>query len=121
MYYIKKTPNAAGCYGSVMMNGGADSYELRDKKVLADYISAKGFVTLTLMDNTVASVSPNEEALAAYTASHPEPDPEQDPAELLAQRVADLEEAVQSLPAGGGTDDVWAEMAAAYREGVQSA
>lgn len=68
MYYINSAPTENGNYGNPRSNG--DGYKL-PSALLQDYISTMGFATLTVEDNTVVSVEPNEEAYNNYMDTHP--------------------------------------------------
>lgn len=95
MYYIDATPNESGYHGNPMSRPFPGSVALPDD-LLGPYIEAKGFVYLEVEEGEVVSLEVNQEALDAYLAEHPdqpEPEPEQTP-------------------------DVWDELAAAIREGV---
>lgn len=95
MYYINATPRESGDYGNPMGQPFPGCVALPDD-LLGPYIEAKGFVYLEIENGEVVAVKVNQEALDAYLAEHPdqpEPEPEQPP-------------------------DVWDELAAAIREGV---
>lgn len=95
MYYIISKPNENGGYGNPMSDKMDGMVALPDE-LLGAYIEAKGFVYLEVEEGKVVAVEVNQEALDAYLAEHPdqpEPEPEQTP-------------------------DVWDELAAAIREGV---
>ena len=95
MYYINATPRESGDYGNPMGQPFPGCVALPDE-LLGAYIEAKGFVYLEIENEEVVAVEVNQEALDAYLAEHPdqpEPEPEQ-------------------------THDVWDELAAAIREGV---
>lgn len=79
MYYINAQPNASGNYGNPMGQPFSGSVALPDD-LLSDYISAKGFVTMTVENGAVVSLEVNQTALTAYNAEHPEvPEPEPQP------------------------------------------
>lgn len=95
MWYINATPRESGDYGNPVSNVFPGCVALPDD-FLGPYIEAKGFVYLEIENGEVVAVEVNQEALDAYLAEHPdqpEPEPEQTP-------------------------DVWDELAAAIREGV---
>ena len=97
MYYIEATPRESGNYGNPMGQVFPGCVALPDD-LLGSYIEAKGFVYLEIENEEVVAVEVNQEALDAYLAEHPDqpaPEPEQTP-------------------------DVWDELAAAIREGVDS-
>ena len=113
MYYINATPRESGDYGNPVSNPLPGCVALPDD-LLGPYIEARGFVFLELERAEevpsplllkgirefyeVTAVEVNQEALDAYHAEHPdipEPEPEEEP-------------------------DVWDELAAAIREGVDS-
>lgn len=97
MYYINATPNESGNYGNPMGQPSPGSVAMPDD-LLAPYIEARGFVLLVIENGQVESLEVNQEALDAYLAEHPDqPDPEPEQ-----------------------TPDVWDELAAAIREGVDS-
>ena len=48
---------------------------LPDDLDLTEFFQYKGFVTLTIEDDVVTSITPNQEAYDAWMAEHPEPDP----------------------------------------------
>lgn len=85
MYYINATPTENGNYGNPFSNPAEGMLALPDE-LLADYISAKGFVSLTVEDNTVTALVINQAAYDAYIADHPdepEPEPEATTEELI--------------------------------------
>lgn len=95
MYYVNATPRESGDYGNPMGQPFPGCAALPDE-LLGPYIEAMGFVYLEIENEEVVAVEVNLEALDAYLAEHPdqpEPEPEQTP-------------------------DVWDELAAAIREGV---
>lgn len=72
MYYINTTgPN----HGNPTSTPFPTSIPLPDT-LLMDYISTKGFCTLTIEDGAVTAVAVDQEALDAYNAEHPEVEPE---------------------------------------------
>lgn len=95
MWYINVIPNESGNYGNPMGQHFSGSAALPDD-LLSAYIEAMGFVYLEIENGEVVAVEVNQEALYAYLLEHPdrpEPEPEHTP-------------------------DVWDELAAAIREGV---
>lgn len=71
MYYINtQGPN----HGNPTSVPFPNSVSLPDT-LLMDYISTKGFCTLTIVDSTVTALVVNKEALDAYNAEHPEVEP----------------------------------------------
>ena len=74
MYYIKSEPNESGYYGNPQGNPAEGLIALPDE-LLADYLDAMGFVSLTAEDGTVTSLAINQEAYDAYTSTHKAPDP----------------------------------------------
>lgn len=72
MYYINTTgPN----HGNPTSTPFPNSIALPDA-LLMDYINAKGFCTLTIVDSAVTALVVDQEALDAYNAEHPEVEPE---------------------------------------------
>lgn len=72
MYYINPTgPN----HGNPTSTPFPNSVSLPDT-LLMDYISTKGFCTLTVQDGAVTALVVDQEALDAYNAEHPEVEPE---------------------------------------------
>lgn len=72
MYYINTTgPN----HGNPTSTPFPNSVSLPDT-LLMDYINAKGFCTLTIVDSAVTALVVDQEALDAYNAEHPEVEPE---------------------------------------------
>lgn len=100
IYYINATPSATGNYGNPNTRGGPGKLALPEA-LLPKYIAARGFVIPTVVNDTVAAVAVNQEALDAYLAEHPDGDPPQEPEEEQ-------------------TASVWEELDAAYQEGVNS-
>ena len=79
MYYINAQPRESGNYGNPMSKPFPGSVAMPDD-LLSDYISAKGFVTMTVENGEVVSLEVNKEALDSYNAEHPEvPEPEPQP------------------------------------------
>ena len=95
MWYINATPNESGNYGNPMGQVFPGCVVLPDE-LLDPYIEAMGFVYLEIEEGEVVAVEVNQEALGAYLAEHPDR-PETEPEQ---------------------TPDVWDELAAAIREGV---
>ena len=75
MYYINKTPNESGNHGNPRMQWFQDCLALPDD-LLMDYISCKGFCTLSVADGVVTALEADKEALDAYQADHPDTEPE---------------------------------------------
>ena len=79
MLIIAKNPNHSGAYpGPQSWTTPAlpDGYAwLRDDLDLTEFIRFKGFVNLTIEDNTVTAITPDQAAYDAWMAEHPEPDP----------------------------------------------
>ena len=48
---------------------------LPDELDLTEFFQYKGFVTLTIENDTVTAIAPDQEAYDAWMAEHPEPDP----------------------------------------------
>lgn len=72
MYYINtQGPN----HGNPTSTPFPNSVSLPDT-LLMDYISTKGFCTLTIVDGAVTALVVDQEALDAYNAEHPEVEPE---------------------------------------------
>lgn len=72
MYYINtQGPN----HGNPTSTPFPNSVSLSDT-LLMDYISTKGFCTLTVQDNTVTALVVDQEALDAYNKDHPDVTPE---------------------------------------------
>jgi len=78
MYYIKARPNESGNYGNPMGQPFSGSAVLPDD-LLTPYIEARGFVNITIENNTVISLETNQEALDAYLAEYPDPEEEPTP------------------------------------------
>lgn len=75
MYYIQKESAANGNHGNPTSTPFPNSIPLPDT-LLMDYISTKGFCTLTVQDGAVTAVVVDQEALDAYNVEHPEVEPE---------------------------------------------
>lgn len=72
MYYINtQGPN----HGNPTSTPFPNSVSLPDT-LLMDYISTKGFCTLTIVDGAVTALVVDQAALDAYNAAHPEVEPE---------------------------------------------
>lgn len=84
MYYIKSTPNEQGYYGNPMTQPFDGCVALPDD-LFHSYISANGFVNITVEDGTVTCVEKNEAVWEAWNAEY-------QPAALDALRVAKMEE-----------------------------
>lgn len=79
MYYINRMPNESGNHGNPMGQPFAGCVELPEE-LLGDYLASKGFVVITVDGGTVTALRPNQEALDAYNAEHPDvPEPEPEP------------------------------------------
>lgn len=72
MYYINtQGPN----HGNPTSTPFPNSVSLPDT-LLMDYISTKGFCTLTIVDGAVTALVVDQAALDAYNAAHPDVEPE---------------------------------------------
>lgn len=72
MYYINtQGPN----HGNPTSTPFSNSVALPDT-LLMDYISTKGFCTLTVQDGVVTALTVDQEALDAYNKDHPDVEPE---------------------------------------------
>lgn len=75
MYYINtQGPN----HGNPTSTPFPNSVPLPNT-LLMDYINAKGFCTLTIVDGAVTAVVVDQEALDAYNETHPDIPPETEP------------------------------------------
>lgn len=88
MFYVNIRPHTNGYHGNphtTMLDGMISI----PKHLQPVYLSARGFVNLTIDNGVVTDVTPNEEALEAYRANHPDkPRPKTDKEkieELVAQ------------------------------------
>lgn len=81
MYIVSKEKTNSGgnaysnpqeWYSQDIPNGFA---VIPDKQILTVFSQYKGFVTLTIEDDVVTSITPNQEAYDAWMEAHPEPDP----------------------------------------------
>ena len=72
MYYINPTGQN---HGNPMGQPFLNSVALPDI-LLTEYISTKGFCTLTVQDGAVTALVVDQEALDAYNAEHPDVEPE---------------------------------------------
>ena len=84
MQIIRKSANANGAYPPMQSWRGplpAGYAVVPDTLDTAVFYRHMGFVTLTLDGDTVTGMQGNQGALDAYTASLPEPEPEQPTAE----------------------------------------
>lgn len=88
MYYINPTPTSSN-HGNPMGQPFPGCVTLPDE-LLSAYLDCKGFAVLTIEDGTVTAVKPNQEALDAYLADHPDVEPGE-PEPTTEDRVADLE------------------------------
>lgn len=71
MYYINSTTNTSGNYGNPMGQPFSGCLNLPDA-LLAPYIEARGFVTVTTDGDTVTAVETNQAALGAYLDEYPD-------------------------------------------------
>lgn len=94
MYYINATPNSTGNHGNPVNTPFHSSLALPDS-LLAPYIEARGFATLTLDGDTVTAVKTNQAALDAYLAENPDTGPVTTP--TIEERTAALESAMLSM------------------------
>ena len=83
MWYINELPNEGGNHGNPMGQRFAGCVGLPDG-LLIDYVEARGFVYLTVVDGAVEALSLNQEALSAYLEEHPDMEPEEPKDELAA-------------------------------------
>lgn len=91
MYYINSTPNESGNHGNPMGQPFPGCLTLPDD-LLAPYIEARGFVTLTMDGTTVTAVETHQEALEAYLKEYPDVEPEEpeDDRTAVEQEITDL-------------------------------
>lgn len=79
MYIIRTNPNPSGSYPpphTWPLAEAPDGYAwLPDDLDLTEFFQYKGFVTLTIADDTVTAITPDQAAYDAWMAEHPEPDP----------------------------------------------
>lgn len=71
MHYINNSPNDSGNYGNPMGQSFDGCINLPDE-LIAEYISSKGFVEITLDGNTVMKIHRNEDAYNNYSENHSE-------------------------------------------------
>lgn len=76
--FIKREPNEQGNYGNPSSTRRAGMVTLPDYLTKA-YIDTMGFAFLEFEEDTVTSVTINQEAYDAYQESLPEPEPEPEP------------------------------------------
>lgn len=70
-YYINSQPSPSFNYGNPVSNKTANMVLLPDD-LLPTYIETRGFANLTIENDTVTSVTVNQEALDAYLAEYPD-------------------------------------------------
>lgn len=103
MRIIRTTPDSNGAYPALQMWGeplAPPGYAVwPDSLEDATFNAYSGFVVLDIRRGYVSGYEANQEAYDAWTPA-PEPDP--------------------PTPSGGGADQVYEEIAAAIREGVNS-
>lgn len=80
MKIIRMDPNPSGAYPSPQDWPDGESIPegfavLPEGLDMGGFYTAKGFVTLTVQDQAVTSYAVNQEALDAWSAEHPDPDP----------------------------------------------
>lgn len=90
MYYIKQS---GPYHGNPMGQPFPGCVALPDD-LLTDYLTAMGFVTLTIDGNTVTSLAVDQDALDAYKAEHPDT-PEPDPEPTVEERMTAIEAAIE--------------------------
>lgn len=99
--YIRRTPNEAGSYSNPQGAPAKGLLCLPDD-LLTEYIEYKGFVILTVENDTVTALEKNAEAFDAW--------------------MAEVETEEEPTPgADHGENTIYDELAAAYHEGVQEA
>lgn len=92
MLYIRPTPNEGGAYPAPQRNPFPGALALADEQV-AQLVAYNGFVTLTMENGAVTSITPNTEAWEAWKASLPaETDPEPTAEEITLDLLAEHEE-----------------------------
>jgi len=89
MKYIRSTPNESGAYPAPQSNLFPDALALTDEQA-AQLVAYNGFVTLTVEDGTVTSVTPDTASWEAWKSSLlpftlPEPTAEETTLDLLAE------------------------------------
>lgn len=102
MYYLPKYPNASGAYPGPRSNPEPDAWQLTDEQaqMVVDY---GGFVVVSQGDDGAVTVTPDNDALAAWKAEQAAKEPSTPPTEPESDT------------------SVWEQLDAAYREGVASA
>ena len=108
MYIIKKNPFENGSRPPIQTwkhQTIPDGYAVCPEEFMHVFYSTNpaGFVTRTVENDVVTSMEVNQEALDAYIASLPEPEPIPEP-----------------VPDEGDDPVTWNELAQAYNEGVNS-
>lgn len=71
MYYINSIPTENGNYGNPQ-SSYADGFLTLPDELLPEYLAAKGFVFLTVIEDVITAVPINQEAYDAYIAGHPD-------------------------------------------------
>lgn len=71
MLYIKSTPNKSGAYSAPQSNY-VHGFLKMPENLLSDFLSYNGFVVLTVEDDVVISIAPNNEAWENWKESVPE-------------------------------------------------
>lgn len=102
MKIIRQTPNPSGAYPSPQDWSSPEIPEgfaaLAEELDLTTFYGAKGFVTLTIEGGTVTGYAVDQEALDAWRAEHPDPDPLET---ARAARLAELSEACSAAIVAG--------------------
>ena len=79
MRFLENKRGSSGAYGAVHKWDYSylpDGFVLiPDDLDLTEFFQYKGFVTLTIADDTVTAITPDQAAYDAWMAEHPEPDP----------------------------------------------
>lgn len=123
MNIIYLTQNASGAYPPIQSWNKPTppaGYAVVPSTVdTAPFYECGGFVTLTVENGVVTSMTGDAEAYNAWKEAHPEPEPEPEPEpDDLTARVEALE---QTAATKDDVNAVWDQMAAAYQEGVSEA
>lgn len=95
MFYVSIDPDKNGWHGNPTSTPLAGRKIVLPDNLLANYIYNKGFVDLTIENNKVIDVTPNDAALSVYMETHPDkPRPKTDK-----EKLSDLSDQIASLTA----------------------
>lgn len=101
MKIMRAEPNESGAYSPIQEGSFAECPEgcviVPDALDVSAFYSNGGFVTITVKDGAVTSVTADTAAWTKWQADHPAPEEPATPTKTDAERIAELEAALAAM------------------------